>query len=280
MNIKYKSALASVGVLVSLLVAAGAASAATISANITSNWHGAGASGMTRGAGMVRPAVVGTVSAINGDTLTVTSHGFGGMMGKPNTTASAPATTMYSVDATNAVVYKNNATSSVSAIASGDNVFVQGTVSGTNVTATVIRDGVMAPGGKGGMHGNASSTKPMTPPISFTGNGQPVVAGSITSVSGNSIVITNKSNVTYTIDATSANVQKQGVGTSTVSALTVGDSVLVQGTVNGNSITASTVVDQGVTATNSSQSGQGKPAGFLGGFLGGIGHFFSHLFGF
>ena len=47
-------------------------------------------------------------------------------------------------------VTKNNTASSVASIAVGDTVMVQGTVSGTNVTATTIRDGIGAPGTKSG----------------------------------------------------------------------------------------------------------------------------------
>ncbi len=56
---------------------------------------------------------------------------------------------VYTVDATNAKIYKGSVTSTVavSDIAQGDTVMVQGTITGTNVAATVIRDGV------GGMMG-------------------------------------------------------------------------------------------------------------------------------
>ena len=60
------------------------------------------------------------------------------------------------MDATNAKIYKGSATTtvSVSDIAMGDTVMVQGTVSGTSVTATVIRDGVNGMmGGQPGMPG-------------------------------------------------------------------------------------------------------------------------------
>ena len=57
------------------------------------------------------------------------------------------------------------------------------------------------------------------------------------------MTVTNKSNVTYTVDATNAKIV-QGQNTIAVSNVAVGDSVVVQGTVNGNSITASSVIDQ------------------------------------
>ena len=78
--------------------------------------------------------------------------------------------TTYTVDASSATVTKNGAASTVSAIAVGDTVMVQGTVSGTNVTAKTIRDGV----GQG------------QPAIQ--GNGQPVVAGTVTAINGNSVL--------------------------------------------------------------------------------------------
>jgi len=77
-------------------------------------------------------------------------------------------------------------------------VIVEGTISGANVAATVIRDGAGPVPGKGpgmpgkefGDHG-ASSTSSTTPII--TGNGEPVVAGSVTAISGNALTVTNGS---------------------------------------------------------------------------------------
>ena len=91
-------------------------------------------SGFSRGSGRggARPGVFGTVTAVNGNTITVQSRGFG-----QNSTQ-----TTYTVDASNATVTKNNAASSVGDIAVGDNIMVQGTVSGTSVTAKTIRDGI------------------------------------------------------------------------------------------------------------------------------------------
>lgn len=160
---------------------------------------------------------------------------------------------------------------------------VEGTVSGTSVKATAVRDGIPQGMGRGdGERGGiASSTNPGA---QIQGNGEPVVGGTVTAVSGTAITVTNKSNVTYTIDATSAKVTKQGA-TSTMSSVVVGDAIVVQGTVNGNAVTATSVIDQGVqsatTSTNTTSGdtdGQGK--GFIGGILGGIGGFFHSLFGF
>lgn len=220
---------------------------------------------------VVKPAVFGTVSAISGDTLTVTSKpGLG--YGRATSTIPA-ASVVYSVDATNATVTKNNATSSVSAIAVGDTVVVQGTVTGTNVIATTIRDGLVPMrGGKGGygMHPGMASTTP-----AFSGNGEPVVAGNVSSINGSSVTITNKSNVTYTIDASNAKIVEGQDSTASVSNIAVGDSLVVQGAVNGNAVIATTIIDQ--THPNATST---PKKGMLGGFFGGIGAFFSHLFGF
>lgn len=199
-----------------------------------------------------KPGVFGTVASISGTTLAVTSKGFG-----PNAAAAT-----YTVDASSATVTKDGAASSVAAIAVGDTVGVQGTVSGTSVAATAIRDGVEGPGSR-------------TPVI--TGNGEPVVGGAVTAVSGTTLTITNKSNVTYTIDASSATVQK-GNATSSIAGVVIGDNVVVQGTVNGTAVTATSVIDQGSAA--SAGTSRGDTNGPVGGFLGAIGGIFHRLFGF
>ncbi len=208
--------------------------------------------GTMRGGMGARPGVVGTVATVSGSTLTVTSQGFG----------NNAATTTYTVDATNATVVKNNATSTVSSIAVGDTVAVRGTVTGTNVAATMIRDGVMMQGRgqKNGVTGTVNN---------FQGNGQPVIAGTVSSVSGTTITLTNSGNTTYTIDASNAKIQKAGVSSATVSNVATGDTVLVQGTVNGTSVVATSVLDQ---AQAQSQK--------HGGFFGGVGQFFMRLFHF
>ena len=197
--------------------------------------------------------ISGTVSAISGTTLTVTGKA------RAVTPGATETVVTYTVDASSSTVTKNGVSSPVSAIASGDTVMVQGTISGTNIVAKTIRDGVAQP--------------------VIQGNGQPVIAGSVTSINGNSIVVTNKSNVTYTIDTTNAKVVVQGVTSPTISNVAVGDNVIIQGAVNGTSVTASSVIDQKITAGNNSENNP-KPHGFMGGMMNGIGNFFKKLFGF
>ena len=221
----------------------------------------------------VRPAAFGTVTAINGNIITIASRqGFG----------STTSTTTITVDATNATVVKNNATSTLSAVTVGDMIAVQGTLSGTNIVATSIHDGVR-PGfqGRGGeMRDKNENDKMGSSTMPAIGNGQPVVAGTVASVSGSSLTITTKSNVTYTVDASSAKILAGGQQTATISNVAVGDEVLVQGTINGTSVIASSVIDQShASSTSSHEGGAGEKAPPRG-FFGGVGQFFMHLFGF
>ena len=232
------------------------------------SWQGGqGQSGYRMGGpGMMKPAVFGTVTGVNGNIITMNGkQGFG------STTASVT----YTVDATNATVKKNNATSTVSSIAVGDTIVAQGTITGTNVVATSIRDGVMmrtgGPGMPGQRPGGGPGTASSTP---ILGNGQPVIAGTVSAITGSSLTITTASNVTYTVDASNAKVLS-GQTPSSLSSVAVGNKVVIQGTVNGTSIAASTVIDQSLTAT-----GPGATKGPARGFFASISQFFTHIFGF
>ena len=236
----------------------------------TQQGQGRGNTSANKNKGMVRPGVVGTVTSISGNIITINGRqGFG----------TTTATVVYTVDVTNATVRKNNSTSTISSILVGDMISARGTISGKNVTATSISDGVMMGPGRGGRP-NATSTPQVI------GNGQPVIAGSIASINGNILTVTTVSNVTYTVDATNAKILK-GQSPITLSNITVGDRVVVQGSINGTSVTASTVVDQPSQANNQQVSSKGgdnnqgnPPQSQPRGFFANIGHFFTHLFGF
>ncbi len=97
------------------------------------------------GGGMMKPGVFGTVSAVSGNIITVTStHRTGPRPAAGSTTTPTTTTTTYTVDATNATITKNNVAGTISSIAVGDTIIAQGTLTGTNLVATTIRDGVMA----------------------------------------------------------------------------------------------------------------------------------------
>jgi hypothetical protein len=97
------------------------------------------------------PGVMGVVASINGTTLTVTGR------------TGDSATTTYTVDASSAMVLKSTsgkvATSTLSAVVAGDKVMVEGTVSGTSITAKTILDGLIGFGG-GDMHGGMKGGMP------------------------------------------------------------------------------------------------------------------------
>lgn len=212
-----------------------------------------------------KPAAIGTVTAVSGTTITVSAKGRGG----------EGAETTYTVDASNATVLKKNGTgSAVSAIVVGDTVVIQGAISGTSITAKMIRDG-----GPPQKPRNKESDNAQAPPIQ--GNGKPVIGGSVTAINSATLTVTNKSNVTYTVDASSATVVK-GRASSTLAGVAIGDNVLIQGTVNGNLVTASSIIiDQGVLpATGNATSTAAAHGGRTGGFFGSIGKFFQQLFGF
>lgn len=230
--------------------------AITNSANQSGSGHTAGSWSGSTGTQHAKPAVAGKVTAISGDTITLTS-----------TPKSGTATT-YTVDATNATITKvtpppapaagstttpptrptprvkpTSTTISVSQIAVGDTLIVQGTVSGTNVTATTIVDGAMF-GGRGGH-------RPM--------GQKPAAIGKATAISGNTITLTstahgskNGTATTYSVDATNATItkvsaptagQKPSSTTITVSQIAVGDTLIVQGAASGTNVTATKIVD-------------------------------------
>jgi hypothetical protein len=221
------------------------------------------------------PGIMGKITEISGTSLTIVSPAMG-----------QTATTTYVVDASSAIVMKNNATSTFSSIAVGDMVMVKGTISGTVVTATIIFDGKFQ--GKMGPDGNKvpneeklrnengeGAENKQTSIIQ--GNGQPVVGGIVATIDGTLLTITNVSNVTYMVDASSATVIKNNA-TSTLSNVTVGDQIIVQGTVNGNSIVASSIIDQEKPSEMASSTPASGNRG--GGFFGAIKGFFHKIFGF
>jgi hypothetical protein len=172
------------------------------------------------------PAAAGSVTAVNGNTITVTDKRSG---------------TSFTVDAGSATIEKitppvqgstppttppSPTTIKASDIVVGDNVSVEGTVSGSTITATKIVDGMfMGMMGRGG----------------FKGHGPQGAFGTVSAVSGNTITLTGKDGKTYTVDATSSTVKK--VSDSNVSSISVGATLMVNGTLSGTNITAQGIVD-------------------------------------
>jgi formylmethanofuran dehydrogenase subunit C len=203
---------------------------------------------------------------VSGNTITITNRG----------PREASTTVTFTIDASNAVVVKGNATSTVGSIAVGDVILVKGTITGTNVVATKIFDGPMMQKIGERMEDRRGNHASSTPP--FQGNGQPVVAGTVSAVSGNTITIINSGNASYTVDVSGAKIIVKGNQNASVSNVSIEDHVVVQGAVNGASITATSVLDGTNNSGNGGDNG-GEDKGPKG-FFGGIGGFFKHLFGF
>lgn len=99
----------------------------------------------------IKPTLIGNVSAINGTSITLNARmgiGLGYLVRNPKAPSNQNNPVFFTIDATNATVIKNMSTSSVSNIAVGDTLLVEGTASGTSMVATLIRDGIMHPGEK------------------------------------------------------------------------------------------------------------------------------------
>lgn len=238
-NNKYLTAAVALATVASLGIgfSAFAQSSPSPAAGFTMSMHG----GMMGHGRMGGAMIVGTVSSVSGNTITLSGHaGFGGRPG--STSTSAPASTTYTIDATNAKITKSGAALTISGIATGDTLMVRGTVSGASVTATTITDGLPQRNG---------------------------VSGKVTAVSGSTLTVAGRNSTSYTVDASAATVTKSKAASS-VSAIAVGDTVFVQGTVNGTSVTATTIED-GVGAQWPGSNGGAKIPGSGGATIAGNG---------
>lgn len=200
------------------------------------------------------PNVVGKVTAINGNILTINRK-------QESDNNSSVSAAEFTVDAANAKILRGETVIAVSNIAVGDNIVVQGTLTGTKVVATLIRDGKMGNGSNNQGDNNQAL-------LQIKGNGQPIIAGTVSVINGSMLTVANAS-VTYSVDATNAKIV-QGKNTILLSGVKIGDSVIIQGTVSGTSVTASTIIDANTAAGQKARLG----------FFGSIGQWFKHLFGF
>lgn len=156
--------------------------------------------------------ISGTVTAINGTTLTVSVPG--------STTG-----TVYTVDASSSTMKyaASNTPIPLSAILVGDTVRVRGSTSGTTITAKTISDPSMI--------------------------GRNLFMGKVTSVTGTTITVDSKmkgsaTTTTYTVNANNATIV-DGNTTSTAAAIQVGDHVKVFGNLSGTDIIATWIRDLG-----------------------------------
>lgn len=164
-----------------------------------------------------RPVVMGTITAIQGTTLTITDK-------KDSAT--------YTIEAGSASILKHEkgaskdtapaqSTVSLSTLVVGDMVAVRGTLNGTTVTATTIMTGDMR-GGHGGRQGHG-------------------VHGVVSAVAGSTLTVTGADGKVYTVDASGATASK--VVSMEVGSVVVGDTVRVDGTLRGTTVTAKHIMD-------------------------------------
>jgi hypothetical protein len=156
------------------------------------------------------PNIMGTVTAVSGQTLTVKAGSTG---------------TVYSVDASAAKIRKGDETQALSGISVGDTVFVQGAINGTSMVATLIVE---------------TKSIAAKPTIKEDMSG---VVGKVTAISGNTITINAKNAVAYTVNASNAKVWKNRNNAATLADVKVGDTVIVQGAITGTSVTATNIID-------------------------------------
>src|ERR1700733_14856473 len=110
---KYLPLIIAAGFVASLALTLTASAAQGTPTNIPNGWGGGHGFHGGPGPAMI-PGVVGTVSTVNGTTITVNEKT------RPNATSTTATSTAFTVDASNATVIKNGASSTVSSIATGD----------------------------------------------------------------------------------------------------------------------------------------------------------------
>lgn len=107
----------------------------------------------------------------------------------------------------------------LSNFAVGNNIMVQGTLSGTNISA--------------------KSLMVINLPLG-------TVVGKITAINGTTLTISGSDSKSYTVLVANADIKAKGEKDSKLSNLTVGDSVLVKGDLNGTTITAKSVTEENI----------------------------------
>ena len=190
----------------------------------------------------------GTISSVAAGVITVNSWGGAWTVDVPSTAQVLPASV-------------NN---DITQFKTGDFIGVQGTVSTSanwTINATLVRDWTY-------IKSTTTQTTTTTPPVTQGSQGLRAyngVFGTVSAISGTTLTVTSNAQnggtaTTYIVDASSATVTKAGA-TSTLSAIAVGDTVMIQGTVSGTSITATTINDGVMNRTSGMfgrQGGQGS----------------------
>jgi hypothetical protein len=183
----------------------------------------------------------GSVTAINGSTLTIQVRGKNGQgpdapadnSGSTSTTTT-PAVTTKTITVSGSTVYLESGQSvQLSEIAVGANISAEGTLStdGNNLTALQVNIEL------------------------------PHYQGQITSVSGNTIVIQDRAGTSRTIEVSSATKYLNGQATATLADLKVGTSLSVEGKVDASGKMTATQVQLGQGGPGQGQGGPGQGQG-------------------
>ena len=172
----------------------------------------------------------GTISSVAAGVITVNSWGGAWTVDVPSTAQVLPASV-------------NN---DITQFKTGDFIGVQGTVSTSanwTINATLVRDWTY-------IKSTTTQTTTTTPPVTQGSQGLRAyngVFGTVSAISGTTLTVTSNAQnggtaTTYIVDASSATVTKSGTASS-VSAIAVGDTIMVRGTVSGTNVTAKTIMD-------------------------------------
>ncbi len=260
---------------------AASSSAQTASSNGAAQGPGGMGQGPGGGQGFGGRGTVGKITKIDGSTLTVAET----QMGPPgsSSSSSSSSSTTVTVKTSGSTTVTQTTTGSLSDIKVGDHVQVMGTGSSTAITAVRITDGASdstSGGGFGGGFGggtppgaSGSSTNGQSASgqsaqgrsgQSTSGQGQAGgggfgpggasgmtgASGTVVSIDGSTITLTATDGSSVTV-TTSSSTTVELVTQSSVSKLAVGDTVMVQGTTSGSTVTA--------TEIREGQFGFGRP---------------------
>lgn len=166
--------------------------------------------------------VVGTVSDVFGTTISLNAFNM-----------HSSSTSQYTIDASNAAVFKGGATSSLSEIVAGDKIMVKGAITGTNVIATKIRSVENMKPFRGHHKDFASSTENIR--AKFT-------LGNVVAVDGDRFTIVDKGHrdnatTTYNVITGGTTIFKKAGESATLADVTVGQFVMVAGAKNSSNDT-------------------------------------------
>jgi hypothetical protein len=172
---------------------------------------------------MGRNIFTGTVASVSGSLITIT--------GKNSATLTVDAS---SAALTKGFLNTSSSTIGVSDIAAGDRLTIVGTISGSTITASAIRDLGQAANGKKGHFGKT-----------------PFISGAVSAINGTTITVAGANGTTYTVDAGTAKLSG-GLFSSglALADIQVGDKVMISGTINGTSVTAKTINDASLVGRN------------------------------